>query len=466
MRKERQQLLTHYEIRISLAEPSAYAAGMADITLQPAGRPFVATITPPGSKSLTNRALILAALAKGRSTISNILLADDTAAMIDCLRRLSFTLDVDRAGRSITVGGRGGAIPANSAELFAGNSGTTIRFVAALCGLGRGEYTLDGIPRMRQRPIGQLVDLLKNAGVRSQYLGEGGFPPIRVLADGLAGGIVRFPSAQSSQYLSALLMVAPHAKHELRVDLESGQTSWPYVAMTMQLMDEFGQTPELIRDPLTGEPRQIIVPQGTYRATDYAVEPDASAASYFLATAAINPGSKVMIEGLGKRSLQGDVGVADLLHRMGADMVFGPDFIALTGTDRLEGIEADLLGMPDLAQTLAVVAVFATGPTVLRGLRSLRVKETDRLAALQAELTKLGATVTIEDDDVLIIDPPDSPAAGRNPVTIDTYDDHRMAMSFAVAGTRIAGVTIRNAECVSKTYPEFFEDLARATSST
>jgi 3-phosphoshikimate 1-carboxyvinyltransferase len=317
---------------------------------------------------------------------------------------------------------------------------------------------------MRQRPIGQLVDLLKNIGVRVEYLMNESYPPIRILADTLPGGMLQYGSAMSSQYLSAVLMSAPYARNEVRVDLIDKQTSWPYVAMTMQLMDAFGITPELHRDE-SGEPKQIVVPQGVYKTNEYAIEPDASNATYFLAAAAVRPGAKVTIEGLGKRSLQGDVGFADVLHQMGADLVFGKDFVTIIGTDQLTGIDVDLESMPDTAQTLAVVALFARGETVIRGLRTLKVKETDRLIALSNELTKLGAHVEIEDDSVLTIDPPKS----ITPASIHTYDDHRMAMSFAVAGTRAPGVTICDIECVNKTYPTFFEDLkklsARSASS-
>jgi 3-phosphoshikimate 1-carboxyvinyltransferase len=280
-----------------------------------------------------------------------------------------------------------------------------------------------------------------------------------VLADGLPGGILRYGEAQSSQYLSAVLMASPYAKHEVRVDLEGRQTSWPYVAMTMQLMDGFGVLVEVLREKLTGRPQAIVVPQERYRAAEYAVEPDASGAGYFLALAALHEGSKVTIEGLGKRSLQGDVGFADVLHRMGADLIFGGDFVTMMGTGKLEGIDVDLLGMPDVAQTLAVVALFADGPTTMRGVHTLRVKETDRVAALANELGKLGAEVEVGDDgDAMTITPPEG---GVRPAAIDTYDDHRMAMSFALAGTKAAGITIRDAECVNKTYPEFFADLER-----
>lgn len=432
---------------------------MDSLTLQPFTRPFDATLSPPGSKSLTNRALVLAALSTGRCELTNVLFADDSRVMLDGLQQLGFRLEIDEAARRVVVEGCGGAIPRPSTELFCGNSGTTIRFLTALCSLGRGTYTLDGIPRMRQRPIRLLVDLLKNLGVRIEYLGEAGYPPVRILADGLPGGLIRFGATQSSQYLSAVLQAAPYARHEMTVELEPRQTSWPYVAMTMHLMTEFGNFIELHRDPDTAEPKSIHIPQDPYEATDYAIEPDASNASYFLATAAIHPGARVRIQGLGKRSLQGDVGFANLLKRMGAAVAIDSDVITVEGTDELQGIDANLLDMPDMAQTLAVVALFAQDESILRGLHTLRVKETDRLAALETELTKLGATVTIEDD-VLTIRPPTPPRPATG-VTIATYDDHRMAMSFAVAATRWGGITIADPACVNKTYPEFFTDLEK-----
>jgi 3-phosphoshikimate 1-carboxyvinyltransferase len=413
-------------------------------------------LTPPGSKSLTNRALVIAALADGVSELRNVLFADDTQLCVDSLRRLGFSIEIEPDWKTLRVHGRAGELSASHAELFCGNSGTTIRFITALCSLGRGTYVLDGTERMRQRPIGTLVDLLRHLGGRIEYLGQDGYPPIRVVADSLPGGILRYGAAQSSQYLSAILLAAPYVRHEIKIDLDPNQTSWPYVAMTMRLMDHFFHTPELIRDPNTGEPKQIIVPKGVYKSAEYSVEPDASNAAYFLAAAAMHPGSKMTIAGLGKDSLQGDVGFADVLHSMGADLVFGKNFITVVGTGRLEGIEVNLVDMPDTAQTLAVVAMFAEGQTVITGLHTLKVKETDRLTALKNELSKLGAKVEIEGDDALIINPPAHPQGAQ----IDTYDDHRMAMSFALAGTKISGVTIRDVECVRKTYPNFFKDLA------
>jgi 3-phosphoshikimate 1-carboxyvinyltransferase len=438
---------------------------MPDVRLDPLSAPFSATFTPPGSKSLTNRALVLAALADGTCDLSNVLFADDTHVMLESLTRLGFHLVIEHDARTVRVSGRGGLVDKSSADLFCGNSGTTIRFLTAVCALGTGRFTLDGVARMRQRPIGPLVDMLRNLGVRIEYTMNDGFPPIAVEAHGLPGGIVRYGAETSSQYLSAVLQVAPYARIEVRIDLVGPQTSWPYVAMTMQLMDTFGVTPELVRDPKTGQPTRIIVPPGKYAPTSYAIEPDASNATYFLALAAIHEGSKITIEKLGKASLQGDVGFADVLHRMGASLVFGKDFITIAGTDTLEGIDVDLGDMPDTAQTLAVVALFARGQTVIRGLHTLKVKETDRLAALQTELRKLGATVEIESGDTLVIDPPDDPRDLKR-AEIDTYDDHRMAMSFALAATRIHGVTIKDAHCVNKTYPQFFDDLKTVASSS
>src|SRR2546421_8624954 len=441
--------------------PAYVGIVMPDVRLDPVTQPFTAAFSPPGSKSLTNRALVLSALADVICDLSNVLFADDTLVMLEGLTKLGFHLVIDHDARTVRVHGRGGHIDRSSAEIFCGNSGTTIRFLTALCALGAGQFTLDGVPRMRQRPIGALAGMLKNLGVRVTTSAENeGFPPVHIDAHGLAGGIVRSGSEMSSQFLSAILMIAPYARIEVQVLLDGRQTSWPYVAMTMQLMDHFGVTPELIRDPKTHQPSKILIPQGKYRPTTYAIEPDASNASYFLAAAAIHPGAKVTIEGLGKSSLQGDIAFADVLHRMGADLIFGRDFITIAGTERLEGIDIDLSPMPDTAQTLAVVALFADGRTTIRGLHTLRVKETDRLAALSTELTKLGAAVDVSGD-ALTITPP---AEGRvTPASIATYDDHRMAMSFAIAGTRARGITIRDVECVSKTYPRFFDDLKRVT---
>ena len=429
---------------------------MSDFTIQPITTPFTSAITPPGSKSITNRALVLGALAAGRSTLSNVLFADDTRVMMEALEALGFELRPQEQTHSVVMLGRGGTIPVAAARLQCGNSGTTIRFLTAMCALGKGEYILDGVERMRQRPIGDLAEMLKHLGVRTRFLEQSGFPPILVHGDQLPGGLLRVGAAASSQFLSAILMAAPYARHELRVDLIEPQTSWPYVELTMLMMDAFHLTPELIRDPKTQEPKTIIVPQGTYTGQSFAVEPDASNASYFLALAAIHPGAKVTIRGLGKQSRQGDVGFGDVLRRMGAEVAMEKDSISVTGPAELHGIDVDLAGMPDTAQTLSAVALFANGRTVIRGLKTLRVKETDRLAALSGELTKLGAAVAATSDTLQI----DAPLSVK-PAEIATYDDHRMAMSFALVATKSAGVVIKDSQCVNKTYPNFFEDLRK-----
>ena len=430
---------------------------MPDVALDPIARPFDLTFTPPGSKSLTNRALAMAALADGTCELRNVLFADDTHVMLDSLGRLGFRVEVDRSSKTIRVHGAGGRIPRGEAELFVGNSGTTVRFLTALCTLGKGEYQLDGIARMRQRPIGPLVEMLRNLGARITSTMNDGFPPVTVHANGLPGGHVRFRAESSSQFLSAVLMSAPYARHEVRVALDPNQTSWPYVEMTMRLMDQFGVLCELERDPDTREPKSITVPRGKYASTQYDVEPDASNASYFLALAAVHPGSSIMLNGLGTSSIQGDAAFDGVLQKMGCEITRTAKSIRVASPATLRGIDVDMSSMPDTAQTLGAIALFCTGPTTMRGLHTLRVKETDRIAALQIELTKLGARVEVSGDDAMTIHPP----ASVTPAAIDTYDDHRMAMSFAVVATKVGGVVIKDAECVNKTYPEFFEDLKK-----
>lgn len=417
---------------------------------------FRATIRPLGSKSLTNRALLLAALAEGGSTISGVLFSDDSRVMLDALAELGFTVTVDEAAHMVRIEGLGGTIPATSADLVLGNAGTAYRFLTAACAAGHGRYTLDGIARMRERPIGELVEALKPLGADVEYLGKTGFPPLTIHANGLRGGELRMKPTLSSQYISALLQVAPLCDEGLTLTFHGPVTSRPYVEMTLRLMHSFGVKAEV--DPQFTRIR--ISPAGSgggYQATNYSVEPDASNATYFLAAAAIIPGATCTIDGLGKASLQGDVGFADVLHMMGADLLFGRDFITVKSPPEgqvLRGIDVDLNAMPDTAQTLAAVALFAKGRTTMRNIGNLRVKETDRMAALHNELTKLGASVTIDGDD-LTIDPP----ATITPAAIDTYDDHRMAMSFAIIGLRAPGVVINDPACVNKTFPDFFEFL-------
>ena len=422
------------------------------LAIEPVGR-FDVTLRPPGSKSLTNRALLLAALAEGRSRLWRALLADDTRVMIAGLAALGFELRVDESEHVIEIEGRSGQIPAASAELSLGNAGTAMRFLAAAVCLGRGTYTLDGVPRMRQRPIAQLVEPLNALGASVRYIDDPGFPPLRIEARGLIGGKLALKPTLSSQYISALLQAGPYMSNGLDLHFDGPVTSLPYVQMTVELMSLFG-----VRATVLGNGSGMMVRPGRYTGRDYAIEPDASNASYFLAAAAISPASRCTIQGLGRLSLQGDVQFAHVLGQMGAEVTMHERSITVIGPDRLVGIDADLNAMPDMAQTLAVTALFAEGPTVIRNIGNLRVKETDRLAALQKELTKLGADARIDGDDLHILhDRPGELSAAQ----IQTYDDHRMAMAFAVAGLRCPGVYIHDPGCVNKTFPEFWDYLER-----
>ena len=432
---------------------------------QPVTAPFRASVRPPGSKSLTNRALLLSALASGPCTLENVLLADDTRHMIRALQDLGLRLELDESALRIRVDAPASLdFAAEPRTLFCGNSGTTLRFLAALlAAVGEADFTLRGEPRMQERPAGALADLLNAMGGQVSFPGRQGFPPLAVHGRQLEGGRVDFAAdeAVSSQYLSAGLMVAPYTRHETRIVLKGRQTSWPYVRMTMRLMDRFGVTPELERDPATSAPTAIIVPRGRYHGTTYALEPDASAAAYFLALGAIHPGSRVTIPGIGGASLQGDADFAGVLRRMGAAVEQTVDETTVTGPPQLHGIDVDLEDMPDVAQTLAVVALFAVGETTLRGIHTLRAKETDRISALEQELSKLGALVKLEGsgrDTALHITPPPRVRSGR----VATWGDHRMAMSFAVAATKRRGIEIEEPGVVSKTFPEFFGVLEGA----
>ncbi len=415
-----------------------------------APHPLNAVVRVPGSKSLTNRALIAAALADGPSTLQNILLADDTRHMIDALRSLGVALRVDESACRAEITGAGGYWRNEKADLFCGNAGTVMRFLAAACSVGHGQYHLDGVPRMRERPIGALVDALIDLGAYINYLEKEGYPPIDIRATGLRGGTVRFQSPQSSQLVSALLLAAPYAGSDVFIEIAGQVVSQPYLDMTVSVMDAFGVA--AVADGM----RFIVPAPQRYHGTAYAVEPDASNASYFLAAPAIAGGS-VIVEGLGTSSVQGDVGFVDLLERMGCRIDRSPDRLTVTapppGT-KLRGIDVDLNAMPDTAQTLAVLALFASSPTRIRNIANLRVKETDRIAALATELTRLGAQIEIFEDGLAI-----HPPKQIQPTPINTYDDHRMAMSFALVGLAVDGIVINDPECVNKTFPDYFECL-------
>jgi 3-phosphoshikimate 1-carboxyvinyltransferase len=424
--------------------------------------PFRLRFSPPGSKSLTNRALLLAALADGTSHIRRPLVADDTQRMVNALGELGVPMEPTDAGLRIEGLAAGtGRLNTRASSLYLENAGTATRFLTAVAALSSEPILIDGNARMRERPIGELVDALRELGAIVEYEGNEGFPPLRVHgpAGGLQGGELTLPTTASSQFISALLQIGPLCAKGLTLNLTGRITSPSYIRMTVGLMRRFGAEVTINDDGTRFEVAPV-----PYRSLDYLVEPDASSATYFLAAAAITPGAVCTIEGLGRHSLQGDVAFADVLARMGAGLAYGDDFMTVTGADDfLQAIDIDMSTMPDAAMTLAAVACFARGETVIRGLRTLRVKETDRLAALQAELTKIGATVEIESDDetgdeLLAIEPPAS-GLPSDSVTIATYNDHRMAMSLAVVGAKRGGVLIEDPGCVQKTYPEFWDDF-------
>jgi 3-phosphoshikimate 1-carboxyvinyltransferase len=419
-----------------------------EIAIVPATRLLAATIRPPGSKSITNRAMLLAALAHGRSVIHDALLSDDTQRMAEALRTLGFAVRIDETDRRIMVEGQGGAIPATAANLDAGNAGTAMRFLAGLLTLGRGRYRIDGSPRMRQRPIGSLLDALTQLDVHAVGENGDGCPPIVIDTSSAAcvGGEATIDTNLSSQFVSALLMPAPLWRAGLRLKV-IGETARPFIDMTLRLMKEWGASSSTAGDEIT------IAGGQSYSAMEFAVEPDATAASYFAAAAAVLDGT-VKIDGLRKDSVQGDIGFLGILETMGARVAWLTDGVAITGTGELRGIDIAMNATPDVVPTLAVIAPFALSPTRIRGVGFIRHHESDRISALATELRRLGATVE-EFADGLAIAP-----SQLNAATIETYDDHRIAMAFAVVGLRLPGVRIRNPGCVAKTYPEFFRDLA------
>ncbi len=417
------------------------------LEIQPSG-PIHGTIRPPGSKSITNRALICAALAEGTSTLTGALDSDDTRVMIEGLRQLGLAIDHDPAQQTIRVRGCGGRPAATGADIAVGNSGTTVRFLTALVTLGHGTFRLDGTPRMRQRPIEDLLDALRQLGADADGELGSGCPPVVVRAAGLRGGQATVSGSISSQFLSALLMAAPAARQPVELTISGTLVSQPYVEMTLRVMEAFGVVVEHDGD-------RFLVSPGRYRACPYAIEPDASAASYFLAAAAITRGS-VMVEGLSRNSLQGDVAFCDCLAQMGCQVQYGPDRLTVVGGP-LHGIETNMNAISDTVQTLAAVALFADGPTMIRGVAHIRHKETDRIRALAIELRKLGAAVDGNEDGLRIV------PGLLHGATLDTYDDHRMAMSLALVGLAVPGVILRDPGCTAKTYPGFFTDLARLT---
>jgi 3-phosphoshikimate 1-carboxyvinyltransferase len=417
------------------------------LPIQPLTAPVDAEVRVPGSKSLTNRALLIAAMAEGRSVLRGALFSDDTELMAGALNQLGLLVEPDPPVDTFTVWGNDGEIPAREASLSAGNAGTAMRFLTAYVSLGHGRYRLDGVERMRQRPIQPLLDGLTALGVRAVSERANGCPPVIVEADGLPGGPVRMRGDLSSQYFSALLLVGPLTAHGIEIETEGELVSRPYIDLTAGVMARFGAT---MRHEAY---RRMIVPGGQrYRAIDYEVEPDASNASYFFAAAAIT-GGRVRVRHLGRDSAQGDIRFLDVLEAMGCTVTAVEDGVEVRGPERLRGLEVDMSAISDMAQTLAAIAPFAAEPVTIRNIAHTRLQECDRIHAMASELDRMGVRVE-EFPDGLRIHP------GRpQPAVIETYDDHRMAMSFALAGLVVPGIRIRNPRCVRKTFPDYFAQL-------
>ena len=390
---------------------------------------------------------MIAAMTEGKSTLTGALDSDDTIAMLDSLQRLGVEASHDAASATMTVEGVGGDFPNKTAELFIGNSGTSIRFLTAMLGFAGGKYKLDGIERMHERPIGPLVDAIQNLGGGIAALSPNNCPPVQIDGQAILGGEVTLSGSLSSQYLSGLLMASPLAQETVTLQIDGPLISKPYVQMTCEVMKAFG-----VKVDADETANRFVIPAGQqYTATDYAIEPDASAASYFWAVPAIL-GGKATILGLTEDALQGDVGFVRCLDKMGCDVEFGKSSISVSGPAK-HGIEIDMADVSDTVQTLSAVALFVDGPTTVTNVAHNRVKETDRIGNLAIELRKFGVQVD-EHPDGLTIHP-----APLNGATIETYDDHRMAMSLSLVGLKQPGVKILNPGCVSKTYPNFFADL-------
>ncbi|EAA2441455.1 3-phosphoshikimate 1-carboxyvinyltransferase [Salmonella enterica subsp. enterica] len=422
---------------------------MESLTLQPIAR-IDGAINLPGSKSVSNRALLLAALACGKTVLTNLLDSDDVRHMLNALSALgiNYTLSADRTRCDIT--GNGGPLRASGAlELFLGNAGTAMRPLAAALCLGQNEIVLTGEPRMKERPIGHLVDSLRQGGANIDYLEQENYPPLR-LRGGFTGGDIEVDGSVSSQFLTALLMTAPLAPEDTIIRVKGELVSKPYIDITLNLMKTFGVE-------ITNHHYQQFVVKGgqQYHSPGrYLVEGDASSASYFLAAGAIKGGT-VKVTGIGRKSMQGDIRFADVLEKMGATITWGDDFIACTRGE-LHAIDMDMNHIPDAAMTIATTALFAKGTTTLRNIYNWRVKETDRLFAMATELRKVGAEVE-EGHDYIRITPP----AKLQHADIGTYNDHRMAMCFSLVALSDTPVTILDPKCTAKTFPDYFEQLAR-----
>ena len=417
------------------------------IRIQPIRELPDATVEVPGSKSYTNRALLIAALAHGASTVTGALFSDDTRYMCNALQKLGVDIDTDEKRATFDVYGNGGNIPVSSAELYIGNSGTTSRSLTAYVSLGRGRFVIDGDEPMRHgRPISDLLDALTQIGVSARSQFDNGHLPVIVEGNGLEGGKTRLDVSKSSQFLTALLLIAPYAKNDVEIEVV-GDREMPYIDITLSVMEAFGV--QVVSEGY----RYFRIEGGQrYQPRIYNIEPDASNASYFFAAAAIT-GGRVTVQHLHLDSMQGDVQFVRILELMGCQVAVSDSGITVTGPSQLKGIDVDMRAISDTALTLAAIAPFADSNVTIRNIEHTRWQETDRIHAMVTELRKLGVPV-IEHQDGLEISP-----APITPAAIDTYEDHRMAMAFSLVGLKADGIRINDPECVSKTFPNYFQVL-------
>jgi 3-phosphoshikimate 1-carboxyvinyltransferase len=410
-----------------------------------------AKISVPGSKSLTQRALIAAALASGESRLIGPLESEDTQYSSKALAQMGVVIDRSEGWR---ITGNGGVIHPSDEPIYLGNNGTATRFLTSVASLGNSLFIIDGDERMYERPVSPLMAALKGWGVDIISTRGTGCPPLKINARGIDGGTTVLPEGKSSQYLSSLLLVAPYANHSSVLHVEGEVLSKPYVAMTLAVMSDFG-----IEVEASSDFSLFSIPQGCYQAREYEIEGDASNASYFWAAAAVT-GGRVTVENVPVPSLQGDTMLVPLLGRMGCEVIRSGNGLTLHGRKRLEGITVDMGDMPDVVPTLAVVAVFAHGTTVINNIAHLRIKECDRLSAVVKELSRLGANIEEYEDKMIIHG---EGGANLKGAEIETYKDHRMAMSLAVAGLRVPGVKIKGERCVAKSFPDFWERFSLLT---
>ena len=419
--------------------------GVDSIEIQPLAKRLDTTVAVPGSKSYTNRALLVAALAEGESRLSGALFSDDTDYMAESLRKLGVVVEADEATASFVVRGNGGRIPVAGAELYIGNSGTTSRSIISCVALGRGTFVIDGDEPMRKtRPIADLLDALKRLGVDARSRYDNGCLPVDVRATGFKGGRTELDAGKSSQFLTSLMLTGPCTDEGLQIEMV-GEFKTQYIDITMAVMRAFGA--EVEHDNY----RRFRIPGAQrYQGRDYAVEPDASNASYFFAAAALT-GGRVRVEGLSADSAQGDIHFVDVLEAMGCTVRRDSAGIEVVGPAKLKGIDVDMKAISDTALTLAALAPFAESPVRIRNIEHSRWQETDRVAAMATELERLGVAVEEHQDGITVIPSVPQPAA------IDTYADHRVAMSFALVGLKAPGVRINDPGCVRKTFPTYFK---------